>query len=106
MQPRQRELSRHTPRMSIETRHEAGPLAVATVAGVAHLLIGYIYLVSGLAVPGYALIPLWVWWLVLAGVLIRLAVLRSWWSAVIPFIAAATWVLVVLGGGELLGWTA
>jgi hypothetical protein len=92
--------------MPIGTAREAGPLAVAAVAGVAHLLIGYIYLVSGLAVPGYALIPLWVWWFVLSGLLVRLAVRRSWWSAAIPFVATATWVLVVLGGGELLGWTA
>jgi hypothetical protein len=92
--------------MPIRTAREAGPLAVAAVAGVAHLLIGYIYLVSGLAVPGYALIPLWIWWFLLAGLLVGLASRRSWWSAVIPFVAAATWVLVVLGGGELLGWTA
>jgi hypothetical protein len=81
-------------------------IAVAVVAGVAHLLIGYVYLVSGLGVPGYALIPLWVWWLFLAWRLVRFALLRSWWTAVIPLVAAATWVLVVLGGGELLGWTA
>ena len=92
--------------MPVRTAHEAGPLAVAVVAGVAHLLIGYIYLVSGLSVPGYALIPLWVWWLVLAALLVRFALRRSWWSGAVPFVAAATWVLVVLGGGELLGWTA
>ena len=92
--------------MPIGTAREAGPLAVAAVAGVAHLLIGYIYLVSGLAVPGYALIPLWVWWFVLAWLLVRFAVRRSWWSGAIPFVAAATWVLVVIGGGALLGWTA
>lgn len=81
-------------------------IAVAVAAGVAHLLVGYVYLVSGLAVPFYALFPLWAWWLVLAGVLVRLAVRRSWWTAVVPVVAAVTWVLVVLGGGELLGWTA
>lgn len=92
--------------MPTGTARKAGPLAVAAVAGAAHLLIGYFYLVSGLVVPSYALIPLWIWWLVLAGLLMRLAIQRSWWSAVIPFVAAATWVLVVRGGGALLGWTA
>lgn len=92
--------------MPTGTARGAGPLAVAAVAGVAHLLVGYLYLASGLVVPGYALIPLWLWWLVLAGLLVRLALQRSWWSAAIPFVAAATWVLVVLAGGALLGWTA
>ena len=81
-------------------------ITVAVVAGVAHLLVGYVYLVSGLAVPGYALLPLWAWWVALAAVLVRLALHRSWWTAAVPVVAAITWVLVVLGGGTLLGWTA
>ena len=84
----------------------AAPLVAAGFAGVVHLLVGYVYLVSGLVVPGYALLPLWAWWFVLAWVLVRLAVRRSWWSAAIPFIAAATWFAVVFGGGALLDWQA
>ena len=84
----------------------AAPLVAAGFAGVAHLLVGYIYLVSGLVVPFYALLPLWAWWLFLAVTLVRLAIRASWWVLAVPLAAAVTWVLVVLGGGELLGWTA
>jgi len=92
--------------MPTDTAREAGPIVVAVLAGALHLVVGYFYLVSGLVVPGYALLPLWAWWFVLAWVLVRLAVRRSWWSAAIPFIAAATWFAVVFGGGALLGWQA
>jgi hypothetical protein len=82
------------------------PLVAAGVAGVVHLLVGYAYLISGLAVPFYALLPLWAWWLFLAVTLVRLAIRGSWWAVAVPVVAAVTWILVVLGGGELLGWTA
>lgn len=95
-----------TPRPAVRPRPAWPVIAVAVVAGVAHLLVGYVYLVSGLAVPFYALLPLWAWWIFLTVTLVRLAVRRSWWTAGVPVVAAATWVLVVLGGGELLNWTA
>jgi hypothetical protein len=82
------------------------PLIGAGVAGVAHLLVGYVYLISGLVVPFYALLPLWAWWLFLLVTLVRLAIRGSWWVLAVPGVAAVTWILVVLGGGELLDWTA
>jgi hypothetical protein len=90
--------------MATDTGRATGPVVVAVVSGVLHLVVGYFYVVSGLVVPGYALLPLWFWWIVLALVLVRLALRRSWWTAAVPVVAAATWVLVVLGGGALLGW--
>jgi hypothetical protein len=81
-------------------------MVAAGVAGVAHLVVGYVYLISGLAVPFYALLPLWAWWLFLVVTLVRLAIRGSWWVVAVPVVAAVTWILVVLGGGELLGWTA
>jgi hypothetical protein len=82
------------------------PMVAAGFAGVAHLMAGYVYLVSGLVVPFYALLPLWAWWLFLLVTLVRLAIRGSWWVVAVPVVAAVTWVLVVLGGGELLDWTA
>ncbi len=92
--------------MQTDTTRRPWPVVLAVVAGCAHLAVGYVYLVSGLAVPGYALLPMWLWWGVLAWLLVRLAARRSWWTPVVPVAAAASWVVVVLGGGALLGWTA
>ncbi|WP_141137398.1 hypothetical protein [Blastococcus mobilis] len=52
--------------MQTDTARSTGPLLLAVLAGLAHLVVGYFSLVSGLVVPGYALIPLWILWLVLA----------------------------------------
>ncbi len=90
--------------MTTDAGRAIGPVVVAVVAGVLHLVAGYFYAVSGLVVPGYALIPLWLWWVVLAFVLLRLALQRSWWTAAVPVVAAVTWLLVLFGGGALLGW--
>jgi hypothetical protein len=92
--------------MTTGTERQAGPIVVASLAGALHLVVGYFYLVSGLVVPGYALIPLWLWWLVLAVVLVRWAVRGSWWTPVVPVVAAVTWFVVVFGGGTLLNWQA
>jgi hypothetical protein len=70
------------------------------------LPIGYLYLVSGLAVPGYALIPLWIWWFVQAWYLVRLAARGSWWTPLVPVVAFGSWWLVLMFGGYVLGWQA
>jgi hypothetical protein len=89
-----------------DTARPTGPLLVAALAGLAHLVVGYFYLAGGLVVPGYALIPLWVLWLVLAVVLVRLALLRSWWTPAVPVAAAAVLVLVLVLGEQVFGWQA
>ncbi len=90
--------------MTTDAGRATGPVVVGVVAGVLHLVAGYFYAVSGLVVPGYALIPLWLWWIVLAFVLLRLALQRSWWTAAVPVVATVTWLLVLFGGEALLGW--
>ncbi len=91
--------------MQTDTR-PIGPLVLAGLAGLAHLVVGYFYLVGGLVIPGYVLFPLWLLWLVLATLLIRLALQRSWWTPAIPVGAAAFLVAVVAFGGQVLGWQA
>jgi hypothetical protein len=83
-----------------------GPLVVAVLAAVAHLVVGWFYLAGGLVIPGYVLIPLWVVWLVLAAVLVRLAIARSWWTAAVPVAAAVLFVAVLVVGEQVLGWQA
>ncbi|MGY1832519.1 hypothetical protein ACI8AA_19065 [Geodermatophilus sp. SYSU D01180] len=92
--------------MSADTARRTGPLVVAVLAGLAHLVVGWFYLAGGLVVPGPVLVPLWLIWLAGAVVLVRLAVRRSWWTPAVPVEAAVLLGLVVAVGGELLGWTA
>jgi hypothetical protein len=83
-----------------------GPLVLAGLAGLAHLVVGYFYLAGGLVIPGYVLIPMWLLWLVLAAWLVRLAVQRSWWTPLIPLTAAGLLVLLLVVGDQVLGWQA
>lgn len=83
-----------------------GPLVLAVLAALAHLVVGFFYLVSGLVAPLWAIVALLVWWVVLAWWLVRLALRRSWWTPAVPVVAFGTWVAVLTLGERLLGWTA
>jgi hypothetical protein len=95
----------HDAAVQTDTR-STGPLIVAGFAGLAHLLVGYFYLAGGLVIPGPALIPLWLFWLALAVWLVQLAVRGSWWTALVPVVAAAVFVLVLVVGEQAFGWRA
>ncbi len=90
--------------MQTDTAHSTGPLVLAGLAGLAHLVIGYFYLAGGLVIPGVVLIPLWLLWLALAAWLVRLAIRRSWWTPLVPTLAAVVFVLVLVVGEQALGW--
>ena len=92
--------------MPSDTARSTGPLLLAVLAGIAHLVVGYFYLVGGLVIPGYVLVPLWALWLVFATWLIRLALSRSWWTPLVPVTAAAVLVLVIVLGEQVFGWQA
>ncbi len=92
--------------MPTRTARSWGPLVLAAIAGAAHLVVGYFYLVSGLVIPLHVLLLMWVLWLVLAAWLGRLAVRRSWWTPLVPVVAAAVLVLVLVVGDRVLGWQA
>ena len=92
--------------MPTDTARPTGPLVLAGVAGLAHLVVGYFYLAGGLVIPGAVLIPLWIVWLLLAVWLVRLAVQRSWWTPAPPVIAAVLFVLVLVIGEQALDWQA
>lgn len=83
------------------------PALVSTVAVGMHLVAGVPYAATGLLAPGWAVAVLAVWWLVLAGVLLLLALRGNpWWTLVVPVAAMVTWVLAVMAGGAWLGWNA
>jgi hypothetical protein len=96
--------ARHTPAVPTDTARSTGPLVVAGVAGLAHLVVGYFYLAGGLVIPGAVLIPLWLFWLGLAAVLVRLTLRRSWWTPAVPLTAAVVMVLVIVIGDQVLDW--
>ena len=87
-------------------RAPVGPWIVATLAGAAHLVIGFFYAVSGLAIPLYALAPLWIFWVAAAFYLLKLAIRRSWWTPAVPVAAAVVLVVTAVLGDAFLGWTA
>jgi hypothetical protein len=89
-----------------DTARPIGPLVLAGLAGIAHLVVGYFYLVGGLVIPGPVLIVLWLVWLVMATLLIRWALRRSWWTPAVPVAAGALLVLVLVVGDRVLGWQA
>jgi hypothetical protein len=89
-----------------ETYGSTGRLFVAGLAGLAHLVVGYFYLAGGLVIPGPALVPLWLFWLALAVWLVQLAVRGSWWTALVPVVAAVVFVLVLVVGEQAFGWQA
>ena len=92
--------------MTAPAQRSAGLIAAAVLAGLAHLVVGYFYLAGGLVIPGAVLYPLWILWVLLAVVLVWLAVRGSWWTIAIPLVAAAIFVLAVVVGEQVFGWTA
>ena len=81
-------------------------VVAAILAAAAQLLAGYLYLVSGLIAPGWAVVSLLLVWLMLTVLGIRLALRRSYWMFLVPVMATVTWVGVMWVGGAVLGWTA
>jgi hypothetical protein len=87
-------------------QRRTGPVVVAVLAGLGHLVVGWFYLAGGLVIPGPVLFPLWALWLVLAAVLVLLAVRGSWWTPAVPIGAAAVFVLALVLGEQVFGWQA
>jgi hypothetical protein len=96
----------HTPPVPIQEQTGAGAVVVAVLAALAHLVVGWFYLAGGLVIPGAVLIPLWIAWILLAAVLVYLAIRRSYWTLAVPIGAAVLFVLVLVVGDQVLGWTA
>ncbi len=71
-----------------------------------HLPVLFLYLVSGLAAPGWAVLALLALWVLLGWVAYR--VHRRWGalSALVPLLALVLWFGAMTGGDHFLGWTA
>lgn len=70
-----------------------------------YLAIGYLYVISGLAVPAPFLLSLWIAWAALLVIGLRHRDdLR--YLVTIPLLAVTAWVAIVLGLGSLFNWQA
>lgn len=78
---------------------------VSGLGAVLMLAVGYVYVASGLVVPGPWVLLLWALWIVMARDAWRHR-RRPWRVLATPVVAAVVWVVVVSLGGALLGWTA
>ena len=79
---------------------------VGVIACVAHLVPGFFIVVSGLVAPLWAVGLMTLVWVALAVLLVRMVQRRSWWTPVIPLVAAVFWVSTLTVGENALGWTA
>jgi hypothetical protein len=74
---------------------------------VAHLLVGaFPYAFSGLVAPPLGVIVMWVVWIVLLVVAIRLLQRRPALVFLVPLSALALWGTILWLGESLFGWTA
>ncbi|MEF3120487.1 hypothetical protein [Kocuria flava] len=74
------------------------------VAALAHLVVGFYYLASGLMAPLWVVVLLAVWWVLLTLVGVWLVRCRTYLVLLVPVAAAATWFGVMAFGSSVLGW--
>lgn len=70
------------------------------------LPVGWLYLVSGLVAPFWAVLVLWAIWLVILAGIIKAWRTRPWLVLAAPFLAFLIWAGILWIGDQLLGWTA
>ncbi|TFV85660.1 hypothetical protein [Blastococcus sp. CT_GayMR16] len=92
--------------MATNTARSTGPLLLAVVSGLLHLLVGSFYVAGGLVIPGSVLVPLWMLWLLLTAWLVWLAVRGSWWTPLVPAVAAVVFAVVLVVGEQAFDWQA
>lgn len=87
-------------------RRRGAPWALAFLALLAMVPVGFFYAASGLVVPGPWLYLMWLLYLGLLAAGVWLARRRSWWVLAVPVAAAVAWWATVSAGEAWLGWTA
>jgi hypothetical protein len=81
-------------------------IVAAVVAALSHLVVGVLYISSGLVAPLWAVVFLLAVWAGFAVALGLLARRRTYWVLAVPVLALVVWATVVGFGGAWLGWTA
>jgi hypothetical protein len=79
---------------------------VASWLGLAgHICTLPFFLASGLVAPLWAVIGLFIAWVVLIGVCLWAIRARSAWGLAVPFAAIGLWYVVLSAGEAIFGWT-
>ncbi len=86
--------------------HQPPPAWSGWPARILYLPVGFLYLVSGLAVPGPAVIVLLICWMAGLVFTFRLAARRPLLALVMTPAALGFWFLYLTAGERLFGWTA
>jgi hypothetical protein len=82
------------------------PVSLGVLGLLLHLVVGYFYLVAGLAVPLGGVIVLWLIWVALLVAGIWLLVTRPLFALLVPAVALVLYFAAIMLGGALFGWTA
>ena len=93
--------------MARYTRYNPNATSPWPFVGMAFMAaVLFLYGVSGLLAPWYAVAALLVVWLVLFVVACRWWSTRPTWVPLVPAAATLLWFLVMVAGAAWLGWTA
>lgn len=81
-------------------------ILVGVLALVALLVVGFVYVTSGLVAPLWAVAGLMIFWVVLVVLGLRWFREHPWRLLALPVVAVLVWFTVLTLGERLLGWTA
>ena len=81
-------------------------LALGMIGMGLYLLLGVLYLGSGLVMPYPWAFGMWALWLAGFAILARVFSRLRVWTPAVPVAGLALWVIIVLLGEQLFGWTA
>ena len=79
---------------------------LGVVGIVLYVMVGGLYLASGLVVPDQWVFAMWALWIAGAAGLVRVVRRSPAWAAAVAATALVAWVVIVQLGDWLLGWTA
>jgi hypothetical protein len=89
-----------------EPKPRRGRRALGLFGSVLYLIVGWLYLGSGLVMPYPWVFVMWALWIAGLAVLARVLQRSPAWTPIVPLAAVIIWVTVVQLGDWLLGWTA
>ncbi len=90
----------------VGSRPTRGGVVLGALALVFYLLVGWLYLGSGLVMPYPWAYGMWAIWVGGLYVLLRVFRRSPLWTPVVPVAAVVVWVTIVQLGSWLFGWTA
>ncbi|MEV4621109.1 hypothetical protein AB0J74_20670 [Asanoa sp. NPDC049573] len=88
------------------TRSGLGGRFLGWIGIAGHVVVLFWYVMSGLAMPAWAVGVLLLVWAALLAAAIALLRTRPAWTPVVPLGAVAIWLAIVSAGDAWLGWTA